>query len=118
MTQRMAMTLLRRPPASGSRSCTGCTSRASRASRLAVLGLVAMAALAACSSPVRLATPDEIHQAASAPPSPAPSGGRANAAPNPAASASPGATAPSPPAPTATGSLAQLQAEYHALIAF
>jgi S1-C subfamily serine protease len=101
MARQMATTLLRH-----------------RAPRRAVLALVALAALAACTSPVRLATPAEIKQANSATPSPAPSGGIGSTAPNPAASASPGTTAPSPTAPTATGALAQLQAEYHALIAF
>jgi len=83
-----------------------------RAPRRALLALVALAALAACTSPVRLATPSEIKQANSATPSPAASGATGSMAPSPAASASPGSTAP-----TATGALAQLQAEYHALIA-
>ncbi|MEP7104669.1 MAG: trypsin-like peptidase domain-containing protein [Chloroflexota bacterium] len=90
---------------------------ASPARSLAVL-VMAVAALAACSSPVRLASPTEIQQAASATPTPAPSGGNsANTAPSPAASAPPGTTTPSPSAPSGSGALAQLQAEYHALIA-
>jgi putative serine protease PepD len=76
--------------------------------RTAALALLLVAALAACSSPVRLATPAEIKQAAEPTASPA----AGNAAPNPAASPGAGSTAT-----PATGGLAELQAEYHALIA-
>jgi putative serine protease PepD len=71
------------------------------------LVLMLVAALAACTSPVRLATPAEIKQAAQPTASPA----AGSTAPNPATS--PG-SATTPPA---TGGLAELQAEYHALIA-
>ena len=76
--------------------------------RTAGLALLLVAALAACSSPVRLATPAEIKQATEPTASPA----AGNAAPNPAASPGAGGTAT-----PATGGLAELQAEYHALIA-
>ncbi len=75
--------------------------------RAAGLAVLLIAGAAACTSPVRLATPSEIKQATQATPSPA----VANpVAPNPAAS--PGATTTTP----GTGGLAELQAEYHALI--
>ncbi|HEX6349251.1 MAG TPA: trypsin-like peptidase domain-containing protein [Candidatus Dormibacteraeota bacterium] len=75
--------------------------------RSAALALLLVGAGAACTSPVRLATPAEIKQA-QATPTPA---AAAALAPNPAASPGTGAGA------TGTTGLAQLQAEYHALIA-
>jgi putative serine protease PepD len=77
--------------------------------RSAGLGLLVIAFAAACTSPVRLATPAEIKQANTVQPSASPATNPG--APNPAAS--PG----SAPAPTGSGALAQLQAEYRALIA-
>jgi S1-C subfamily serine protease len=76
--------------------------------RTAGLGLLVLAFAAACSSPVRLATPAEVKQATAVQPSAAPA---VPVAPNPAAS--PGA----PAAPSGSSALAQLQAEYRALIA-
>ncbi len=79
--------------------------------RSAGLGLLVLGLAAACTSPVRLATPAEIKQATTVQPSASPATTNP-VAPNPAAS--PGAV---PSAPAGSRALAQLQAEYRALVA-
>jgi putative serine protease PepD len=85
----------------------------------ALTGLVLIPVLAAaCSAPIRLATPNEIKQAAAPTPSPASPNTTIPIAPSPGASPGAGvAPGASPaPAPAGSGALAALQAELRALV--